>query len=98
MIGRDARGDGEQYSCSPSQAEEEVPQPVHPQDQQHRAGPVRPAERDAGVTGDNSHHDNTTAKEGGEEPPQGQTGHVNKGRKWKLARFQRLFNWSVVNV
>lgn len=53
-IGRDAGGDCEQHSCSPGQAEEKVPQPVHPPDQQHRAGSLRPAERDAGVTGDRS--------------------------------------------
>ncbi|XP_056913855.1 WD repeat-containing protein 37 isoform X3 [Takifugu flavidus] len=47
---RDARGDGEQCRCSPSQAEEEVPQLVHPQDQQHGAGALRAAEGAAGVT------------------------------------------------
>lgn len=51
-IRRDAGGDREQHSCSPSQAEEKVPQPVDPQDQQHRAGSLWPAERDAGVTGE----------------------------------------------
>lgn len=50
---RDARGDREQCGGSPGQAEEEVPQPVHPQDQQHRAGALRAAERDARVTGEN---------------------------------------------
>lgn len=75
MTRQDARGDGEQCSCSPSQAEEEVPQLVHPQDQQHGAGALRPSEGAAGVTGEHS-HGNATAKE---ELPQtqgeqGQTG------------------------
>lgn len=51
---RDAGGEREQRGGPPGQAEEEVPQPVHPQDQQHRAGPLRPAERPAGGTGDHS--------------------------------------------
>lgn len=49
---RDASGEWEQRRCSPGQAEEEVPQLVHPQDQQHRAGALRPAERHNRGTGD----------------------------------------------
>lgn len=49
---RDAGGEREQR-CGPSgQAEEEVPQPVDPPDQQHGAGPLRSAEGHAGGTGD----------------------------------------------
>lgn len=48
---RDAGGKREQRRPA-GEAEEEVPQLVHPQDQQHGAGSVRPAERHAGGTGD----------------------------------------------
>lgn len=51
---RDAGGEREQRRRPPGQAEEEVPQPVDPQDQQHRAGSLWPAERHAGGTGDDS--------------------------------------------
>lgn len=54
-IGRKDAGGEREQRCRPSgQAEEEVPQPVDPQDQQHWAGP-RSAERHAGGTGDDSH-------------------------------------------
>ncbi len=66
---RDAGGERERGRRPPGQAEEEVPQPVDPQDQQHRAGSLRPAERHAGGTGDGSliytakTHKNTSAEE-----------------------------------
>lgn len=48
---RDAGGEWEQRCRPPGQAEEKIPQPVYPQDQQHWAGALRPAERHAGRTG-----------------------------------------------
>lgn len=51
---RDAGGEWEQRRCPPGQTEEEVPQPVDPQDQQHRTGSLRPAERHAGGAGKDS--------------------------------------------
>lgn len=51
---RDAGREREQRSRPPGQAEKEVAQPVHPQDQQHRAGTLRLAERHAGGTGGDS--------------------------------------------
>lgn len=52
---RDAGREREQCRRPPGQAEEEVSQPVHPPDQQHRAGALGPAERHAGGTGDHLH-------------------------------------------
>lgn len=49
---RDAGRKWKQRCRPPGQAEEEISQLVHPQDQQHRAGALWPAERDAGRTGD----------------------------------------------
>ena len=49
---RDAGGEWEQRCRPPGKAEEEVSQPFHPQNQQHRAGPLGSAERHAGGTGD----------------------------------------------
>lgn len=49
---RDAGGEREQRRRPSGQTEEEVPQLVHPPDQQHRAGSLGPAERHAGGTGE----------------------------------------------
>lgn len=50
----DAGREREQRRRPPAEAEEEVPQPVDPPDQQHRAGSLRPAEGHAGGTGEDS--------------------------------------------
>lgn len=52
----DAGGEWEQLCCPPGEAEEEVSQSVHPQDQQHRTGPFGPAERHTGGAGNTDSH------------------------------------------
>lgn len=63
---RDAGGEREQRRRPSGQTEEEVPQPVHPQDQQHRAGALWSAERHAGGTGEDSLIYKNTRKKCGE--------------------------------
>lgn len=48
---RDACRKWKQCILPPGQAEAQVPQPVHPSDQQHRAGAHRFTEGDVGGTG-----------------------------------------------
>lgn len=60
---RDACRKWKQCILPPGQAEAQVPQPVHPSDQQHRAGAHRFTEGDVGGTGGDwagGEHENNT--------------------------------------